>query len=332
MAAPVKDGKIWRHRVMVNGKRTSGTFDTKAAALAWEAEQRLAVASGTVAGSKTCADAFRKYELEVSKTKRGYRWEALRLAVMAESALGKVRMSDLNATHIAAWRDERLKTVIRITKDGQEKTIQGGSVTREMNLLSHVFSVARKEWKWISASPTADVARPKQNPARNRRISPVEIEGICLALGWRHDVVDVEPKTKQQRIALAFLFAIETAMRAGEICGLKEGDVVGRVAYLGKTKNGLPRQVPLSQRALEIWKLVPEGFEITSATLDAMFRKARDRAMIVGMTFHDTRHEAITRLAGKIGVLDLARMVGHQDIKQLMTYYNATADDIAAKL
>ena len=40
MAAPTKDGKKWRHRVMVAGTRFSGTFDTKAAALAWEAEQR----------------------------------------------------------------------------------------------------------------------------------------------------------------------------------------------------------------------------------------------------------------------------------------------------
>jgi integrase len=99
------------------------------------------------------------------------------------------------------------------------------------------------------------------------------------------------------------------------------------------TKNGLPRQVPLSPRALEIWAMVPEGFGVESATVDALFRVARDkRTKIEGLTFHDTRHEAITRLAKKLHVLDLARMVGHQDIKQLMTYYNETADDIAAKL
>jgi hypothetical protein len=40
----------------------------------------------------------------------------------------------------------------------------------------------------------------------------------------------------------------------------------------------------------------------------------------------------ITRLAHKLKVMDLARAVGHHDIKQLMTYYNATASDIAARL
>ncbi|MFS2004649.1 tyrosine-type recombinase/integrase [Duganella sp. CT11-25] len=320
MAAPTKLGTKWIHRVQVNGKRTSGTFDTKAAALAWEAEQRVATPKGKLGLTKTCADAFEKYELEVSKQKRGYRWEALRLAAMAETDLGKVKMVDLDSTHIAAWRDQRLKQVAP------------GSVTREMNLLSNVFSVARKEWKWISTSPTADVKRPKAPPARNRLVSQKEIETMCIALGWRHDIVDVAPTTKQQRIALAFLFAIETAMRAGEICSLREDDVQGRVARLHMTKNGLPRDVPLSARALEIWGMVPEGFGVTAATLDAMFRVARKRAGITDMTFHDTRHEAITRLAKKLHVLDLARMVGHSDIRQLQTYYNETAADIAAKL
>jgi integrase len=321
MAGPVKDGRKWRHRVMVCGKRVSGTFDTKAAALAWEAEQRMLAGSGPRATTKTCADAFEKYELEVSKNKRGYKWEALRLAAMADTPLGAVRMSDLDETHISAWRDTRLKQV------------KPGSVIREMNLLSNVFTVARKEWKWIKDSPTKEVARPRAPPSRNRLISQEEVEQICVALGWRHDVIGVEPTKKQQRVALVFLFALETAMRMGEICSLTANDIVGRVAHLRTTKNGLPRAVPLSPRALEIWQMVPEGFGVEAPTVDALFRVARDeRTEIRGLTFHDTRHEAITRLAKKLHVLDLARMVGHQDIRQLMTYYNETADDIAAKL
>lgn len=320
MAAPAKAGKVWRHRIMVAGERRSGTFDTKAAALAWEAEQRVEMSNGKAGTvTKTVGDAFDKYEIEVSRTKRGHRWEALRLNAMKKTALGKVRMCDLRPSHIAAWRDQRLREV------------QGGSVSREMNLLSHVFSVARREWHWLTENPMADVTRPPGKPARDRRISEDEIAAICLALEWDVDA-KVAPKMIKQRVALAFLFAIETAMRAGEICALRKGDVSGRVARLHITKNGLPRNVPLSVRALEIWGLVPDGFDIKPGTLDAMFRRARDSARIVGMTFHDTRHEAITRLAAKLSVLDLARMVGHSDIRQLQTYYNATAEDIASKL
>ena len=142
--------------------------------------------------------------------------------------------------------------------------------------------------------------------------------------------------TKSGAAAIAFLFAIETAMRAGEICGLTAPDITGRVAHLPQTKNGRKRDVPLSRRALELLAYLPVDsatvFGITSASLDALFRKTRDRASIENLTFHDSRHEAITRLAKKLNVLDLARMVGHTDLNELQTYYNESAADIAEKL
>ena len=320
MAAPKKDGAVWRHRVMVKGKRVSGTFKTKAAALAWEAEQRIEISEGSGGGNgKTLRDAFDRYEREVSKKKRTYANETKRLAYFRETAMADKKIVDVRPADIAAWRDERLKTV------------KGSTISRDLNTLSHVFTIARREWGWITSSPTKDVERPPSPPHRDRRISDKEIDAICLQLGWDRKK-EATPTTKSHRIALAFLFAIETAMRAGEICALREGDVNGRVARLHITKNGLPRDVPLSARALEIWELVPDGFGLSTASLDALFRKAKKNAGIEGLTFHDTRHEAITRLAQKLDVLDLARMVGHTNINQLRTYYNPTAEDIASRL
>jgi integrase len=320
MAAPKKEGSVWRHRIMVRGQRVSGTFTTKAAALAWEAEQRIQIKGGkAVAIGKTLRDALDRYELEVSKKKRSYANEAKRLAWFRTTDLADKKIAEVKAGDIAKWRDDRLKVV------------KGSTVNRDMNLLSHVFTMARREWHWIDTSPTKDVARAEEPPHRDRRISEKEIDLICLQLGWDRQK-SAPPTTKQHRIALAFLFAIETAMRAGEICALRRGDVQGRVARLHMTKNGRPRDVPLSARALEIWKLVPDGFDLTPAILDALFRKAKKNAGIEGLTFHDTRHEAITRLAQKLDVLDLARMVGHTNINQLRTYYNPTAEDIASRL
>ncbi len=54
--------------------------------------------------------------------------------------------------------------------------------------------------------------------------------------------------------------------------------------------------------------------------------------LIEDLTFHDTRHEAITRLARKLNVLELARMVGHRDLKMLQIYYNESAASIAKRL
>lgn len=164
-----------------------------------------------------------------------------------------------------------------------------------------------------------------------------EIERICFALGFDQTETELAT-TGYQRVAVAFLFAIETAMRAGEICGLVASDIVGRTATLRQTKNRTKRGVPLSRRAAEILRLLPEVpdqeplFGMTARSLDALFRKAKKRAMIDDCTFHDTRHLAITRLAKKLNVLDLARMVGHEDLRQLQVYYNESAETMASRL
>lgn len=69
-----------------------------------------------------------------------------------------------------------------------------------------------------------------------------------------------------------------------------------------------------------------------SSHVDSLFRKAKKAALIEELHFHDTRHEAITRLAERVEVLDLARIVGIRDLKILMVYYNKHASDIALRL
>jgi integrase len=210
-------------------------------------------------------------------------------------------------------------------------------VNRDLTLLAHVFGSAAREWKWIAKSPTAEVRRPADPPPRDRLYTQDEIDRLCAALGI--DGEQAEPvQSISQRVGVAFLFAIETAMRAGEICGLMPEHISGRVATLPITKNGTKRAVPLSSRAAALLKLLPEPeeggtvFGVTARSLDALFRKAKTRAGIEDATFHDARHLAITRLAKKLNVLDLARMVGHRDLKQLQVYYNESAEDIAARL
>jgi len=112
---------------------------------------------------------------------------------------------------------------------------------------------------------------------------------------------------------------------------------------LAETKNGDARNVPLSSTAVQILRLLMETAKpgqilgVTSDSRDAIFRKGRQKAILKmpelsSICFHDTRHEAITRLAKKLDVLALARMIGHRDIRSLMIYYNEHASDIASRL
>ena len=97
------------------------------------------------------------------------------------------------------------------------------------------------------------------------------------------------------------------------------------------------RHVPLSKRAVELLELMKgidshNVFTVKDASFDTLWRKLRDKCEIEDLHFHDSRHEACTRLARKLEVLDLARMIGHKDLRSLMVYYNATASEIANRL
>ncbi|VVE28675.1 integrase [Pandoraea horticolens] len=333
MASITKTSKGWRAQVKQNGVRDSRTFDTKAAAVAWSAKRETelrSIADGFGSKTLTVGDVLREYELKVSPTKRGARWEKLRLPLIGSKEIGgrkfaEIKLADLRPSHIAAWRDARMREV------------SGSSTSREMSLMSHAFLVARKEWGWLVTNPMAEVKRPPDPPGRERLISEEEIESLLTSMGFEEGLPIEKP---MQRVAVAFLFAIETAMRSSEILALTASSVnyKAKFARLPMTKNGTARNVPLSSRAIELLKLLPtveKGkalFALSASSRDALFRKARDRTQIPDVTFHDTRHEAITRLAKKLQPLDLARMTGHRNISELMTYYNATATDIAGRL
>jgi integrase len=331
MASFGKRGKGWRAQVAIEGVRESKTFSTKAEAVAWAGQRETDIRHGKSSGialDKTCGDAFRKYEKEVSSQKAGAKWEATRLHYLGNQLVDgrpmkDVKLVDLTPAMLGAWRDKRLAEV------------EASTINRDFALISNVYAVARREWKWVVHSPTTDVRRPKDPASRDRLPTQDEIDRICLACGFDEGPV----ATKSQAVAVAFLFAIETAMRAGEICKLQPGWIKGPVAHLPAeaNKNGVKRDVPLSRRALELLAFLPDPgdgpvFGLKESSLDALFRKARERAAVDGLTFHDTRHAAITRLAKKLSVLDLARMVGHRDLRMLQIYYNESAADMAARL
>lgn len=331
MATYRKRSGGWRVEVAKKGVRDSGTFSTKAEAVAWatqrEAEILAGVGSPKGASNSTLKEALEKYKLEVSPSKVGQRWEEIRLdKLINELEFVGERMVDVGAEQIAAWRDLRLKSVATST------------VRREMTLLSSVFEQARREWRWIKSNPVREVKRPKNRPPRDRRISAAEEKKILDGLGYVEGEV---PTSKLQELAYAFLIALETAMRQGEILGLSPGRVNLQARYveLTHTKNGDARKVPLSSRAVELLNVLVDAagdrqelFTLSSKSADVMFRRVRDRVKIDGLTFHDTRHEATTRLARKLDVLDLARMTGHRDPRSLMVYYNATASEVASRL
>lgn len=325
MASIRKRGSSWRVELYKAGVRESETFATKAQASAW-AQKREAELIGERLPEHTLREALTKYAREVAPTHRGERWELLRCKSIARLPWSAKRLTALTPADIAAWRDSRLRPA------GDEKAVMPGTVRREMTMLRSVFDVAIKEWGWLRVNPMDAVKKPPAPPSRKRRITADEIERVTMALGYTGGA----PENQSQRVALAFLFALETAMRSGEILGLTWDKVHTKSVDLPLTKNGDARSVPLSTRARQIIALLPHDagtvFDLEPTLRDALFRKARDRAEIVDMTFHDSRAEAIWRLSKKLDVMELARVIGHRDLRSLLLYYQTTADELSDRL
>ncbi len=327
MAAIMKRGDRWRAEVRLKGIRKTKTFRTKAAAKAWALQMEVEIEDGLLGKipNKTFGDLLERYSNDVSPLKRGHIREVKTIALIMKDELAQVPLEALSAKHIAAWRDRRLKSVT------------GSTVCREMNILSHACNTARKEWGWLKHSPTKDVSRPRENPARDRRPTEDETNRLIHVSGYQFNE---PPFTVSARVGAAYLFAIETGMRAGEIAGLRKEDVHERFVHVAKSKNGHPRDVPLSSEAQRIIKQVmsvadkqEHVFGMKASSIDAVFRKLKKQAGIIELRFHDTRREALTRLSKKLTVMELAKVSGHRDLRILQNvYYSPTVDDLADKL
>lgn len=328
MASITKRGKSYRVQVRVDNERRTETFKLKAEALAWAMRTEQEMRSGVkAAADHSMLEALRKYAEEVSSKKDGARWEQIRLKKFERSLpFASKPIAHVSAADIALWRDSSMQDA---DEGGPVSVLAPGSVRREMGLLNSVFEIAVKEWQWISANPMTDVTKPPNPKARNRIFTDDEVDQICEKL--------TGPIGSLVRAAL--LLSLETAMRSGEILSLTwdQVDLKRQVAHLLKTKNGDERDVPLSRKAVAIIEGLPkDGAKLFgglgSGSRDVLFRKARDKCGIEGVTFHDARATAITRLSKLVDILTLARISGHRDLKSLQIYYRESATEIAKRL
>lgn len=326
MGSLEKRGLAWRAYVAKKGIRKTATFDSKLEALKWiENEEKRIVSGKSIIAGKTFGDLLDKYAEEVSSTKRGKRWEEIRIELVKRHKIASIPLESFGSTDVSQWRNDRLKEVSSAT------------VRREWNLLSHACSIAVKEWKWLEENPFSTVKKPASPDSRDRLLAQSEIDSLLHALGYDPET---EPATLSARVGAMMLFALETGMRLGEICAIRAGDVNLEKRFLrvtgiahgaGKTR-AARRDVPLSTEAVRILSQVGLEFGLKPSQVDALFRKAKKKALVEDLHFHDTRHHAITNLARKLNVLELARMVGHQDLRQLNIYYNETAEELARRL
>lgn len=319
MASIQKRGKYWRVQIRKQGyPALSSTFDTKAEASLWAAQQEKKLAEQSPAQvvkrmqdqTFTFGEALTRYADEIIPTKKP-------TTQHRDGGIVRRLSADYGEMAVAKIDGPLLAGIIR-----QWQTRQSANSTRlYLSVISHLFNIARKEWGMVDLiNPVELVRKPKLPQGRDRRLVGDEESRLLVAC------TDTNPE-----LADIVLFAIETAMRQGEILALEWRHIhwMDHTVYLPDTKNGTSRLVPLSERAeavLQRQQARATGkdgkvWKYTCAGMRASYNKAMKRAGIEGLTFHDLRHEATSRLVERgIPIMTVQAITGHKSTQMLKRY------------
>jgi integrase len=280
------------------------------------------------------AAALDRYVKEVIPTKKqsGHRRDKGR-AEFLKSKMGQYSLAALSSKLIAEFRDSRLA-------EGKANS----TVRLELALLSHMYTIAIKEWNvGLVANPVLNIRKPSPGQGRNRRLNGDEEIRLLKAcdehsnpfLGW---IVRI---------------ALYTSMRKSEITSLtrEQINLEKRTIFLPDTKNGSVRTVPLTNKA---YLAVKEALSHPIRPIDTnlifcgepgrdgqrrpyvinrVWPQALERAEISGLRFHDLRHEATSRFV-EAGLSDqeVASITGHKSMQMLRRYTHLRTEDLVSKI
>lgn len=325
----------WRAKVRRKGYPVqTKTHDYKAEAEAWardiEAQMdRSAFVDRSLSERETLKDVIKVHLKKITPTHKGAESEKMRLNkfMRDEHELCAYAMANLRTEHFEDYRDRRLEQV------------KPGTVARELNLLHSVIQHCRRRLSLLE-NPISHVKRPKVRDARFSRLEDGDEDKLLTALD----------DCRNEFIKPAVILALETAMRRGELLSLKWDDVdlAKQTATLHDTKNGDTRIVPLSTRAAAVFQqlLVSREkkkvvgikrdrrvFPISDQSLKCAWERGRTRADMEHFTFHDLRHEAISRLFERgWDAIKVAAVSGHRNMQSLKRYANFKAENLAKEL
>lgn len=314
-------------KMMVSGQQVSETFDTLPEAQTWRDLQRAgsaldldekrifeARAKKREAKTFTVLQALQRYEKEITPAKKGSMVEKTRIGKASKTTLAKKSLYMVTPKDVLSFLDDI-----------------GGSDNNKRkyaSLISHLYRIAVKRWGMAVENPVSGkIEMPSNGKPRDRRLEGNEGARLLKHLSGEAKAV--------------FEFAIETAMRRGEILSLTWQDIDLKIpcAVLRDTKNGETRAVPLSHAAVRVLKERVRGvgaskvFQIGSRPLRRAWENAMGAAGIQDMRFHDLRHEAASRLFEKgLNVMEAASVTGHKTLSMLKRYTHLNPADIARKL
>lgn len=232
--------------------------------------------------------------------------------------LCETSLMQLTPASIAGYRDRRAAEV------------GAGTVCRELSLLNHMLDIARREWGiFLASNPVADVSKPRLNNARTRRLRKGEGSALRTAL----------QESRNPWILAIVECAIETGLRRGELLDLRWSriNLGARTAFIAHTKTDVPRTIPLTTGAVRVLEGLARSedvvFPVSANAVKLAWVRAKQRAGLPDLRFHDLRHEAVSRFFELgLSMPEVAVISGHRDPRMLFRYTHLHAEDLAKKL
>ena len=249
----------WHAQIRRKGwPQQTRTFNTQLEAKTWatmiEREMDAGVfVSRNEAEATSFSSALDLYAKEVTSKKRSSASELSRIQALQRHPLALRSLASIRGSDMAIYRDMRL-----------EEGMAPSTVRRELALISHVFTIARKEWRMESLSnPVELIRQPSVDDSRERRILSADVwtrKDGQLVSEHLDELEMIGRHSRSVELPKIVAFAVETAMRRSEITGLQRANVNldKRVALLPMTKNGSARGVPLSSKAVKILNYLAE--------------------------------------------------------------------------
>jgi integrase len=364
-----KRGRFYDYEFMVAGQRYSGTFNgrdgkqiakDKPEARELLYKERRKVIDGTYVLDNE-REELKDFSTFVDRVFLPFAREhhaspahdEFRCLMLKEQFSGK-QFNEITMLSVVDFINKRLNSItIRKEKaaDGEfvQKKRSPTTVNKEITLLSSIFRMACVE-KVATNNPCEELTKSvrKKIPARrkrNRRLLPDE-EKILFDTGLQNERAHLQPVTET---------GLYTGMRKRELFRLQpehinftsqpksfviKGEtwlVPAGWLIIVRTKKGVPRIIPMSQRVRLILQLICEdvtcGRYVFSSSrtreqitdIKTAWTTALEKADIQNLTFHDLRHEWSSR-AADAGVPEHVRrdILGHSSTSMTGDYTHAS--------
>ena len=314
MAHIRRRGSSWQSIVRVHGyPPITKTFKTKIDAIRYSRnlEHQLFRDKHDIAKKKfpKFRDVLIRYRDEIVINKRSKEMETKLIKYMLSEGFVNYAINLVDRSLIAKYRDRALRS------------LKSSSVNRRLAILSHCFTIAKKEWGYDIDNPVLSIRRPTNPEPRDRRFTTEELEQIFSC------------NRTNPHMKFIIRLALETGMRRSEIANIKPQHLKGKLLMIpvAKTK---PRTIPLTPKAIQ---LLQDNLPIkmSSNAIRLSWGRLTKKHGIEDARFHDLRHESLSRMfeVKSLNVPEVQLISGHLEPRTLMRVYaNLRPKDLADKL